>query len=108
MHSITIIFNAKEAKHIAKAASEGACGLPFGLFGKTGGGGRTRWALVERVNAEDWVQAGQLFDQLVRESLNDVAQCSWEEGTPMTTEQAKDIFIGYLWDSGSQWLGWAV
>lgn len=106
--NITIVFNLKEAQRISKAAADGNDPLPFGIFGRTGGGGRTRWALVERVNARDWIAAHQLFYQLVRESIEDVARCGWEAGELLTPEDAKQQLIDYLEDGHAQWLGWAI
>ncbi len=109
MRNITIIFNMKEAQHIAKAAAEGATGLPFGLFGATGGGGPLRWKLVRAINAEDWSVAQQTFNKMVHETVCDIIYNLTEDsGAPVPYEAAKDQFISYLWNEHPQWLGWAA
>ena len=113
MQNVRITLNVKEATHIAKSADEGACGLPFGVFGKTGGGGSIRWELVKAINKDDWRQAQNYFTVLVNESLDDMMANSRDDGQPMDAPTALELFKVFLFENGPEWLsiqaniGWA-
>ena len=124
MQNVRITLNVKEATQIAKSADEGACGscgqmvpaevgLPFGVFGKTGGGGSVRWELVKAINKDDWRQAQNYFTVLVNESLDDMMANSRDDGQPMDAPTALELFKVFLFENGPEWLsiqpniGWA-
>ena len=113
MQNVRITLNVKEAIRIARAAAEQHDSLPFGVFGKTGGGGSVRWALVKAVLEDDWRQAQNYLTVLVNESLDDMMANSRDDGQPMDAPTALELFKVHLFEVAPEWLsikaniGWA-
>jgi len=74
------------------AAAQVQRSFPFAVFGRTGGYGSTRSALVAAVNAGDHALAATLFHKLVLEGNEDAVQ----DGHCRTVAQAQDSLITFL------------
>lgn len=57
---------------IGPALAECDESLPFAVFGRSGGYGLTRAALVKALRAKNWTEAQRWFDTLVAEGFQDI------------------------------------